>query len=144
MPESEGWEQRKLLIQIVPIWTHARDNHHLAAHLHLADHKAFPVDYPIVPRDQGRIRLVFHAANTKKELDSLIAIICGWAQEVLEFKTEKKPFQCLWAKLVATQEARKARLVTQGREKPSRIEDRKKELADLIAHAKAHSERSML
>lgn len=96
LPSGEGYEKERWLTHIVPVWTKARDNHHLAAHLQYDEYTAWPVDYPVVPKGQGRIRLVFHAHNTPMEVDGLIKRICEWAQEILDFKLQGKEFSCEW------------------------------------------------
>ncbi|KAF9889904.1 synthase [Aspergillus nanangensis] len=84
IPAGKDYAQKPFLTQIVPIWTRARDNHHLAAHIHFGDMTAWPVDYPVVPKEQGRVRLVFHAGNDRQQIDRLVGVIMEWAGEMLE------------------------------------------------------------
>ena len=56
----------------------------MAAHLQSANHCAWPIDHPAVPKGQGRVRLAFHAANTEAEADSLASLICEFAQAILD------------------------------------------------------------
>lgn len=136
IPEGENFETQETLLQIIPIWTRARNNHHLAAHIHLANYKAFPVSYPVVPKGQGRMRLVLHAGNTIMQIDTMVGIICNWATEMYELEKHGKPLDCQWAKLVATAEAMKA--------KKLQMEDGKNTRALLIEEGRAYKENSLL
>jgi 8-amino-7-oxononanoate synthase len=77
----------------VPLWTREHENHRLAADLHYANYSAWPIDYTVVPRDQGRVRLVFHAGNTFEEIDGVVGVIADWAAERLRFAAEGKPWK---------------------------------------------------
>ena len=68
----------------MPICTREKENHLLATHLQSANYCAWPIDHPAVPKGQGRVRLVFHAGNTEAEVDVLVSLVCGFAQEVLD------------------------------------------------------------
>lgn len=81
IPISEDWESREFLAHCVPVWTRQRFNFWLIFDLQLANFCAFPIDYPTVPKGQSRTRLIFHAANTKAEVDVLASTICSLAQE---------------------------------------------------------------
>ncbi|OJJ30105.1 hypothetical protein ASPWEDRAFT_120806 [Aspergillus wentii DTO 134E9] len=149
IPVAENYENRTLLTQIVPLWTQARDNHHLASHLHLSDYKAFPVSYPVVPKGQGRIRLVFHAANTAKEIDTLIQILCDWAQEMIDSRTKQVPLSCTWAKIIQAGEVRKQKRLEEEAKQGSRdrkVSNLKNVLGPLIVESKTHQyvEKSLL
>lgn len=77
------------MTHIVPIWTRPRYNAFLCIHLQTADFNAWAIDAPVVPKGTGRVRLVFHAANTEAQVEQLIDVICGFAQEMLDI--EAKP-----------------------------------------------------
>lgn len=47
---------------------------------------AYNISYPVVPKGSSRIRMVFHAHNTEREVDTAVAAICGWAAEMLEIE----------------------------------------------------------
>lgn len=141
IPVAENYEFKKLLTQIVPLWTQARDNHHLASHLHLRDYKAFPVSYPVVPKGQGRIRLVFHAGNTTEEIDTLIGIICDWAQEMIDSLNNQVPLTCTWARIIQAGEVKKQQRLKEQEKlsgKVQKVAHVKQALQPLIAEAKAH------
>lgn len=98
IPAGDCYAEKALVTQIVPIWTRSRDNHHLAAHLHYANLTAWPVDYPVVPKEQGRVRLEFHSDNTIDQVDALIRVIMEWAGEMLEMKQSGEFPSCEWMK----------------------------------------------
>lgn len=47
-----------------------------------------------MPQGQGRVRLVFHAANTVAEVENVVALICEFAQAVLEEEAVRAKLQC--------------------------------------------------
>ncbi|KAG2415967.1 hypothetical protein HFD88_007159 [Aspergillus terreus] len=149
IPVAEDYESKELLTQIVPVWTQARDNHHLASHLHLADYKAYPVSYPVVPKDQGRIRLVFHAGNTTDEIDTLIQIICDWAREMIDLRIKQVPLSCTWSKIILAGEVRKKQRLEEEakrRDRAQKVAEVKRDLQPLIVESKARGyvEKSLL
>ncbi|KAI5868185.1 putative aminotransferase [Durotheca rogersii] len=89
IPLSENWETRDFVTHIVPVWTRQRYNFWLVFHLQLAGLSAFPIDYPVVPKGQSRIRLMFHSANTEAEVERLVDTICEWVREMIDI--EKSP-----------------------------------------------------
>ena len=42
--------------------------------------------FPVVPKGQPRMRLVFHAHNTFAQVEKLASTICDWAREMLEIE----------------------------------------------------------
>ncbi|OTA56528.1 putative aminotransferase [Hypoxylon sp. EC38] len=86
IPVSENWEFRDFVTHIVPVWTRQRYNFWLVFHLQLSKISAFPIDYPVVPKGQSRIRLMFHAANTEAEVELLANSICDWAKEMIDIE----------------------------------------------------------
>lgn len=62
----------------------------LCYHLQLAGLSVFPIDYPVVPKGKGRLRVVFHAGNTVSEIEKLVVAICEWAQEILDIEAGGK------------------------------------------------------
>lgn len=86
VPLAEDWEERPIHSHIVAI--KVRGNHEISLSVHLlqANMNAYPIHYPIVPKGTGRIRCVFHAHNTREEVDRLIAAVGEWATEVLEIE----------------------------------------------------------
>ncbi|KAJ5607370.1 class II aminotransferase/8-amino-7-oxononanoate synthase [Penicillium hordei] len=90
IPLAEDWESRPFLTQVVPVMTRQRYTLWLCYHMQLAGICAFPIDYPVVPKGQGRLRVVFHATNTKEEVEKLAETICEWAQEMLDIEASGK------------------------------------------------------
>jgi len=86
VPLAEAWETRPFLTQVVPIMTRQRYTLWLCYHLQLAGICAFPIDYPVVPKGQARLRVVIHATNTESEVQKLVNTICEWAQEMLDLE----------------------------------------------------------
>ncbi|KAL8700019.1 MAG: hypothetical protein Q9224_001158 [Gallowayella concinna] len=80
------WKQKPPVSHIVPIRTRPRYSYWLAFHLAFKDFSAYPVEYPIIPKGQSRVRLAFHANNTKEQIDDLVSAICSWAQEMAEIE----------------------------------------------------------
>ncbi|KAL5046587.1 hypothetical protein BDW71DRAFT_181933 [Aspergillus fruticulosus] len=86
IPLAEAWESRPFLTQVVPVMTRQRYTLWLCYHIQLAGICAFPIDYPVVPKGQARLRVVFHATNTVSEVEKLAGAICDWAQEMLDLE----------------------------------------------------------
>ncbi|KAF1990147.1 putative aminotransferase [Aulographum hederae CBS 113979] len=90
LPVLDHWEQKPYLTHIIPIWTRANYNHFLVFHLQLAGICTWAIDYPVVPRGKGRVRLVFHAGNTVEEVEGLVGAVVGWAGEMVGIEEEVK------------------------------------------------------
>ncbi|KXT04106.1 hypothetical protein AC578_4896 [Pseudocercospora eumusae] len=86
IPVAEDWENTEWHAHIVPLWTRQRYNWFLVFHMQLNGISALPVDYPTVPKGQGRIRLMFHAANTEAEVEHLAKTVCDWAKEMIDIE----------------------------------------------------------
>ena len=84
VPLTDGWEKRPFLTPIVPVWTKAGYHHRLFSHLALSKICAFAVQFPTVPKEHPRVRLVFHADHTKADVERVVAAICAWANEMLQ------------------------------------------------------------
>lgn len=91
---ADKYETERFLTHVVPICTREKENHLLAAHLGFANYCAWPLDHPAVPQGQGRVRLVFHAANTEAEVENVVSLICEFAQAVLEEEAVRAKLQC--------------------------------------------------
>ncbi|CAA9966683.1 Pyridoxal phosphate-dependent transferase major domain [Pyrenophora teres f. maculata] len=83
VPLAEGWEDRAVHSHIIPIKIRPGHETHLFGHLLIANINAYPISYPIVPKGTALIRLVFHAHNTKKDIDYLLDTIAAWAAQML-------------------------------------------------------------
>lgn len=86
IPLAEDWQDRPVHSHIVPIKTRPRHEQYLCFHLALRGINAYCISYPVVPKGESRIRLVFHAHNTREEIERLLAVISSWASEMLEIE----------------------------------------------------------
>ena len=86
VPLYSDWEDKPFLTHIVPIWTRQRYSYWLVFHLNIRNFRAFPVEYPVVPKGQSRVRLVFHANNTENEVERLVSAISEWAKEMINIE----------------------------------------------------------
>jgi len=43
--------------------------------------------FPVVPKGLSRVRLVVHAHNTPEQIEKLVAVISGWAREILDIES---------------------------------------------------------
>ncbi|OOF98128.1 hypothetical protein ASPCADRAFT_128303 [Aspergillus carbonarius ITEM 5010] len=77
--------RRRLGVSPVSHAGHTRDDASTLAGL-----SVFPIDYPVVPKGKGRVRVVLHAGNTTNEVEKLAATICEWAQEMLDIEESGK------------------------------------------------------
>ncbi|KAL8939390.1 MAG: hypothetical protein Q9216_003376 [Gyalolechia sp. 2 TL-2023] len=89
IPLSTNWEDRSFQTPIVPIQTRRQYSYWLVFHLYLHKFSAIPVEYPVVPKGQNRIRLVFHASNTNVQIENLISTIGDWAQEMMDIEKDQ-------------------------------------------------------
>lgn len=87
IPLCEDLEDREFLVHVVAIRTRQRYSYWLAFHLQLAGYCIFPIDYPVVPKGQSRIRLMVHGANTEEQIDGIARATCEWAREMVEIET---------------------------------------------------------
>ena len=86
IPVSRNWQLKEWHAHIVPLWTRQKYNYWLVFHLQLSGFSAYPVDYPVVPKGKSRVRLIFHAGNTEKEVKALATTICEFAQEMINIE----------------------------------------------------------
>lgn len=85
-PVSEDWKTKPFVTHIVPMRTRPRYTYWLMFHLMLSKFCSFAVEYPTVPKGQGRVRVMFHAHNTEDQVEDLAKAICAWAKEMLELE----------------------------------------------------------
>ncbi|KAI0010189.1 5-aminolevulinate synthase [Xylariaceae sp. FL0662B] len=83
---SEGWQNSKFHAHIVPVWTRQKYTWWLLFHLLLSHISAQPVDYPSVPKEKKRIRIIFHAANTEGQVQHLADTLCDFAREMINIE----------------------------------------------------------
>ncbi|KAL9949743.1 hypothetical protein ACHAO5_000402 [Verticillium nonalfalfae] len=88
-PLSEGWEQRVCHTHIVPIWTKPRHEQYLFFHMMSENMNAYSFAYPVVPKGKSRVRMVFHAHNTKADVDKTVGTIAEWVREMLDIEQDE-------------------------------------------------------
>ncbi|KAI1128525.1 8-amino-7-oxononanoate synthase [Nemania abortiva] len=89
IPLFDDWEQREFQTHVVPLRTEPLHEQYLFHALLTNNMNAYPMAFPVVPKGESRVRLVFHAHNTKEQIDKLVATICGWAREMLDIRRGK-------------------------------------------------------
>ncbi|UKZ48041.1 hypothetical protein TrVGV298_002277 [Trichoderma virens] len=80
IPLYEGDEVPAIVAQIVPVWTHTGHSLCLTFHVNQAGFSGHPVIYPIVPKGQERVRLIFQPSRTDEEVESFADCICAWVK----------------------------------------------------------------
>ncbi|KAI1110620.1 8-amino-7-oxononanoate synthase [Nemania sp. NC0429] len=83
---EEDWEARPFQTHIVPLRTRPGHEMFLFFQLTLNNMNAYPMVFPVVPKGESRIRLVFHAHNTLEQIDALASTIFDWASEMLNIQ----------------------------------------------------------
>jgi 8-amino-7-oxononanoate synthase len=89
VPLSEDWEHRDFQTHIVPLRTRSNQEMLLFFQLIFHNMNAYPMVFPVVPKGQSRIRLVFHAHNTFEQIETLVTTICNWVREMIEIEHGK-------------------------------------------------------
>ncbi|KAK7757581.1 hypothetical protein SLS62_000596 [Diatrype stigma] len=84
VPLAHGWEDRAFLTHIITVSTHQSYVYWLYFHLLYKSFSVFPIEYPVVPLGQGRLRVTLHASNTEEQVKSLVGAIYAWVEEMLE------------------------------------------------------------
>ncbi|KAG5981714.1 hypothetical protein E4U55_002639 [Claviceps digitariae] len=82
MTGYEDWRDREYHVHMVLVKSRYRCSW-LFFHLLMSGISSFPIEYPLVPRGQDRVRLMFHAANTEEQVEFLVKNIGDWADEML-------------------------------------------------------------
>ncbi|KAI5921036.1 putative aminotransferase [Camillea tinctor] len=82
VPPADDWEIHPFFTHIVPIWTRQRYIYWLYFHLLSAGFCTWPIEHPVVPPGQGRIRMTLHAGNTKVQIESLVYAMFEWVEEI--------------------------------------------------------------
>ncbi|KAG9251279.1 8-amino-7-oxononanoate synthase [Emericellopsis atlantica] len=85
-PLAEGWDQREYYTHIVPIWTKPRHEQYLFFHMMADNMNAYSFAFPVVPKGKSRVRMVFHAHNTKADVDKVVNNIGDWVREMLDIE----------------------------------------------------------
>ncbi|KAI0835036.1 class II aminotransferase/8-amino-7-oxononanoate synthase [Hypoxylon sp. FL0890] len=90
IPAAADYESKEYLSHISYLMTRQRYNQYLYYHLQLRGFKVLAVDYPIVPKGQNRIRLVFKAHITDAQIEAFVEAVTEWAQEMLEIEASPR------------------------------------------------------
>lgn len=83
VPLAEEWEQRPIHSHVIPVKVKPGHETHLFTHMLMANINAYPISYPTVPKGTALIRLVFHAHNTREDIDHLLKTMGAWAIDML-------------------------------------------------------------
>lgn len=86
IPLLEGWEQRPFQTHIVPLRTRPGHEMLLFFQFVIKNMNAYPMVFPVVPKGETRVRLVFHSHNTLEQIDTLVSVISSWAGEMLDIQ----------------------------------------------------------
>lgn len=89
MPLADDWDLRDFQVHIIAVHTKQQYNYWLNFHLQLAGFCVFPIDFPTVPHDQCRNRIMLHGANTKAEVEAVANAICAWAKEMILLEKDR-------------------------------------------------------
>ncbi|KAI8944737.1 5-aminolevulinate synthase [Xylaria longipes] len=84
VPLTKDWEDRPFQTHIITVSTHQNYTYWLFFHLLSLSFCVFPVEHPVVPIGQGRLRIIIHASNTEENVESLVDAIFIWVKEMLE------------------------------------------------------------
>ncbi|KAK8041287.1 Aminotransferase [Apiospora phragmitis] len=86
VPLAKDWEERPFLTHIIPIFTRQKYNWWLFFHILDSNFCTFPMEHPIVPLGQRRIRAVLHAYNTEDEVRKFVNAIFTWVEEMVSIE----------------------------------------------------------
>ncbi|KAF3020625.1 hypothetical protein E8E14_011735 [Neopestalotiopsis sp. 37M] len=89
VPLADGWEDRSFLAHIIPVSTQQKYTWWLYFHLLAHSFCVFPVEHPIVPMGQGRLRVILHAANTEEQVQRFVDSIYTWVEEMMDIEDGK-------------------------------------------------------
>lgn len=89
VPLADGWEDRPFLAHIVPVMTRQKYTWWLYLQLLARSFCVFPVEHPVVPAGQGRLRVILHASNTEEQVHDFLDAIFSWVEEMVEIEDGK-------------------------------------------------------
>jgi 8-amino-7-oxononanoate synthase len=93
VPLADGWEDRQFLTHIVTIWTRQKYLYWIYMHLLSASFFVLPVQHPVVPSGQSRLRVTFHAGNTTAQIVSFVEQIFVWVEEIMAIEDGRSGMQ---------------------------------------------------
>ncbi|KAI1170513.1 5-aminolevulinate synthase [Nemania sp. FL0916] len=91
IPLLDRWEERPFLTHILPISTNQKYTWWLYFHLLSSSYCVFPVDYPIVPIGQSRLRIILHASNTDEQITDFVRLVFEWVDEMIQIEEGRTP-----------------------------------------------------
>lgn len=87
LPTETGWRSRTFRSAIFALLTQPGKARSLAKPLKQAKFWVNAVDFPIVPRNMDRVRLMIHADNTEEQIGAVVQLIMRWAMGQMELET---------------------------------------------------------
>ncbi|KAI0166896.1 hypothetical protein GGR52DRAFT_581670 [Hypoxylon sp. FL1284] len=83
---ADGWEDRPFLTHIIAVVTRQNYIWWLYFHLLTLSCCVFPVEHPIVPAGQGRLRVILHASNTEDHVKGFVDAVFAWVEEMIDIE----------------------------------------------------------
>ncbi|KAM4060798.1 major facilitator superfamily protein [Hirsutella rhossiliensis] len=83
IPLSKGWEERSFFTHVITLWTRQRCTYWLYFHLLFSSFSVMPVEHPVVPAGQSRLKVTVHGGNTEAQIQGLVKAIYVWVEEML-------------------------------------------------------------
>ncbi|KAF7594369.1 hypothetical protein BBP40_009350 [Aspergillus hancockii] len=80
LPTEEAWQSVPFLAPIIALAVQTGKAKDLAQRLHRAKFWVNPVNFPLVPKNKDRIRIVVHSDNTKNQIKAIVLLIMGWGR----------------------------------------------------------------
>ncbi|PYH86885.1 class II aminotransferase/8-amino-7-oxononanoate synthase [Aspergillus uvarum CBS 121591] len=87
LPTETGWHSRAFRSAIFALVTQPGKARSLAKPLQQAKFWVNAVEFPIVPRNLDRMRLMIHADNTEEQISAVVQLIMRWAMGQMESET---------------------------------------------------------
>lgn len=86
IPLSKGWEERQFLGPVITVWTRQKCTFWLYFHLVYSGFSVLPVEHPVVPTGQSRLKVTVHGDNTREHVCGLVKAIYEWVEEMLNIE----------------------------------------------------------
>jgi 8-amino-7-oxononanoate synthase len=88
IPLAKEWESRQFFTHVVTVWTRQKCTYWLYFHLLFSGFNLMPVEHPVVPVNQSRLKVTIHGGNTTAQVEDLVKAIYGWVEEMLEIEEQ--------------------------------------------------------
>ncbi|KAE8131576.1 pyridoxal phosphate-dependent transferase [Aspergillus pseudotamarii] len=89
LPTEKTWRSEPFLAPIAAIVTQPGKAKELAHHLHQGKYWVNPMNFPVVPKDKNRIRIVIHADNTEGQIEGIVRLLREWARGQMRLDERK-------------------------------------------------------